>query len=35
VAPLKFLASKFSGAAMGEAAKVAVAKIAAWLASIL
>lgn len=33
--PLKFLASKFSGAAMGEAAKVAVAKAAAWLASIL
>jgi hypothetical protein len=29
VAPLKFLASKFSGAAMGEAAKVAVAKITA------
>lgn len=35
LAPLKFLASKFSGAAMGEAAKVAVAKVVAWLASIM
>lgn len=31
LAPLKFLVSKFSGATMGEAAKVAVAAIAKWL----
>ena len=35
VAPLKFLAEKFATTAIGEAAKAALPKIAAWLASIL
>lgn len=34
VQPLRFIASKFSGAAIGEVAKVAVAAVLKWLASV-